>query len=764
MARPYERDCWRGKRDSMQNSAKMLIALLLLALMICPAPAQSHGYIVRAIPADRSRLERPPSRLQYWFSEDLEPRFSEINLRDQAGAIIASGGVDPKNHALLSLRVPPGLGDGAYVVELRPAFASDGHVIAESRVFFVGEFSGDVSGITTEAQAIPLEALWRALLNLANFLLFGASLLYSHVLLPAWGSAVNSGARLPSRVMRRLRCCLVSALVLALVANLLALLQQSMAFFNADAAQILQQNLWQVTLIGSRFGDIWTLRLVLLIFCAVLLFAAEYFRDLLPQLAEGIWRGLPWLGALFIGLSMITSHAAGSTLLPWAAIAVDWLHALAVAFWLGGALTLTLVLPIALAPYEAGQRREALRAVLLRFSRIMLPLVGLVIASGFYNALNFISNPADLATNYGRSLGIKLLLGLPVFILGAWQHIGLRPQLAETLQLALARLPRIRGLLSPPGVAALRLEVLLMLAVLIAVAWLSATPVPEPDLPRSEIETPQATLSIDDLTITSAVMPGGPGVNTYDIVVGKAGQGVENLRVFAQLVNPERGIRSDWLFMEPVESGLYAAAGDEIDREGLWQLLVDIVDADGGTTRAAFAWDISQAAAIQQLRPVQPIHLVALMLLAAVLAVWFYPGARRLVISLNPRLPSLLIALAAIVVSLAVMAAGAMMISERQRNYELTLNPPPTVVNPTLPDADSLKRGEALYDEFCSLWQDHAEDFRALRNRLNTVGDDFLFEALSTGWRSLPACGGNLTVEARWDVVNYARTFEARDG
>ena len=327
--------------------------LLLLLLCLSALVAGAHGYIVRAIPADRSTLERPPTRLQYWFSEDLEPRFSEIHLRDQGGAVIASGGVDDTNHALLTLRVPAGLADGAYVVELRPAFASDGHVIAESRVFFVGEEVGGVSGSGKPDRAIPLEALWRALLNLANFLFFGASMLYSAVLIPAWGSGRG---RLPERVTRRLKGCLIAAVVLAFAANLIGLLQQSMAFFNTDAAQVLQQNLWQVVLIGSRFGDIWTFRVVLLIFCAVLLFVAEYYRALMPQLAAGIWRGLPWLGAIFIGLSMVTSHAAGSPLLPWVAIAVDWLHALAVAFWLGGALTLTLLLPSALGPYDASAK------------------------------------------------------------------------------------------------------------------------------------------------------------------------------------------------------------------------------------------------------------------------------------------------------------------------------------------------------------------------------------------------------------------------
>ena len=358
------------------TARKLAVCVLLLVALALKISA--HGYVLRAIPADRSVLERPPTRLQYWFSEDLEPRFSEINLRDQSGRIIASGGVDQWNQALLALPAPPNLPDGAYIVELRPAFASDGHVIAESRVFFVGDEVGGVSGRQADDRAIPLEALWRAALNLANFLFFGASALYVAVLLPAWGSGLHEGGALPGRVMRRLRNCLAAGIALAFAASVLALLQQSMVFFNTSADQVFAQNLWQVVLIGSRFGDVWTFRLVLLIFSAVLLGVAEYYRPLMPQLAAGIWRGLPWLGALFIGLSMVTSHAAGSTLMPWLAIGVDWLHALAVAFWLGGTLALALLLPVALSPVPPPERERARRAVMRRFSTLVTPLVALI--------------------------------------------------------------------------------------------------------------------------------------------------------------------------------------------------------------------------------------------------------------------------------------------------------------------------------------------------------------------------------------------------
>ena len=738
----------------------------MLAFVLGQITAWAHGYVVRAIPADRSTLERPPTRLQYWFSEDLEPRFSEIKLRDQSGEVIASGSVDAKNHALLSLRVPAGLGDGAYIVELRPAFASDGHVIAESRVFYVGEEVGGVTGSAAADRALPLEVIWRAGLNLANFLFFGASLLYAVVLLPAWGNPQHPQGILPNRVMRRLRNCLAAAVALALLANLVALLQQSMVFFNADAFQVIQQNLWGVVLIGSRFGDVWIFRTLLLIFCAVLLFVAEFYRPLMPGLSAGIWRGLPWLGALFIGLTMVTSHAAGSTLMPWLAIAVDWLHALAAAFWTGGALALTLLLPAALAPLDGEQRHEAIRAVMLRFSRIVTPLVALMIVSGIYNAANFFVTPADLDTGYGRTLALKLLLIAPLLLIGAWQHIVLRPQLAARLERACAVLPWSLRRWMAQVVAtgkALRLEVMLMLSLLGAVALLSATPVPEPASLRSEVETPQITQTVGDYTVTSAIIPGGPGVNTYDSVVWRGEAPATDVRVHLQLVHPRRGIRSPWHQTEQVEEGLFVAAGDEISEAGEWWSLIDIVSEDGAVTRAAAAWEISDAAAVIQSRPPDVGHFALLLAIVFLLASIVQRRARRLLSALKLGPASALLALGALVVSVAVMAFGALMINERQRQYEETLYPPPEPVNTVLPDAESLRRGEALYREHCLIWQGQSADFRALRNRLGSARDDFLYSVVVAGWRELPACEGELSERDRWDIVNYFRSFEARN-
>ena len=736
----------------------MRVALVLMAALLTASIGQAHGYVIRAIPADRSALERPPTRLQYFFSEALEPRFSQIHLRDQSGAIIASGGVDPGNPALLTLPVPPGLGDGAYIVELRPAFASDGHVIAESRVFFVGSEVGGVSGQAADDRAIPLEICWRFLLSLGNMLFFGGSALYSLVLLPAWGSRRYADRGLPPRLIRRLRITLITAVALMAAANLIAMLQQTMVFFNAEAGAVLAQNLWQVVQIGSRFGDVWTLRMVLIAFAGILIFAAEYLREALPQLARGIWRSLAWLGVIFIGLNMITGHAAGSLVLPWIAIAVNWVHALAVAFWLGGIATLSLLLPAALQPYESEERQQALLPVMRRFSRIVTPLALIVIISGGYNALNYFFSPADLASGYGGSLGLKLVAVAALLILGGWQQLRIRPGLESRLQ---RLIPRLGARLS--SLALLRLEAALAVVALLTVAALSATPTPEPAALTNDLDAPQATLRLGDVSITAAILPGGPGVNTTDILISRADEALTDAAVYLQQVYPAGEKRSGWQRAQPVEPGLYAAAGDEIDRPGSWWSLIDIVGAEGGTLRSAFAWQISGLASVPQSRAPNPLQVIALLALAAALAWALHPLTKRLAARMKVGLASALMALGAVLVSAAVMGFGIAAIDEQTRQYERALNPPPTVINSVLPDAESLLRGEAHYQQSCGSWQDHGADFRALRNRLDTARDDFLYAAVAEGWRDLPACAGDLSGDARWDIVNFVRTFEARE-
>ncbi len=487
----------------MRRIAPVVLALILLSAV---GTAFAHGYIVRAIPEDRATLSRAPARAQYWFSEALEPSYSALTIRDAEGKTVATGGISTRDSALLEARLPSTLPDGAYIAELRVAFAGDGHVVVESRVFFVGQTVAGIAGVAASSAAVPLEVAWRALVLASLTLLFGVFSLYSGVLVPAWGNPSYPAGLLPPRVMRRLNWIVAAALILAVAGNLLALLQQTMTFFDADAGRVLSQGLWSVVRIGTNFGDVWNVRMVFLALVAVLFILGLYFRDRQPETVRAFWIANLWLMALVIGTLSVGSHATGTRVLPWVAIGVEWLHALAVGFWAGGLAALVLLLPAALAPYSADDRRRALVAALNRFSRVAVVSVVVVIATGIYLASNWFYAPRDVGTTYGEALALKLVLVAGLLLVGLAHHLALRPE-------RYARWASIWGRVRA-FVPTLRLETVLALAVLVSVGLLSATPPPVPDFASSAPSAPTAAQTVGDLTVSATVSPGGPGVNS----------------------------------------------------------------------------------------------------------------------------------------------------------------------------------------------------------------------------------------------------------
>lgn len=109
----------------------------LITLALLPASALSHAVLVKAVPAQRAALTEPPSRVELWFNERLEPAYSRASVTNEAGAQIDLRDAtvakdDPKR---LSLSLPP-LGPGRYTVRFR-VLSVDGHVVESNLTFTV---------------------------------------------------------------------------------------------------------------------------------------------------------------------------------------------------------------------------------------------------------------------------------------------------------------------------------------------------------------------------------------------------------------------------------------------------------------------------------------------------------------------------------------------------------------------------------------------------------------------------------------------------
>ena len=89
------------------------------------------------MPAQRAVLYHAPAKIQLWFNERLEPRYSSLTLSAADGKIVEIGKVevsadDPKQ-LTATLKV---LSAGRYVVKYR-VLSVDGHVVQDQFPFTV---------------------------------------------------------------------------------------------------------------------------------------------------------------------------------------------------------------------------------------------------------------------------------------------------------------------------------------------------------------------------------------------------------------------------------------------------------------------------------------------------------------------------------------------------------------------------------------------------------------------------------------------------
>ncbi|PYN77279.1 MAG: copper-binding protein [Candidatus Rokuibacteriota bacterium] len=134
-----------GRQGAARDGAAPAVALVASALLsltlLLPTAAESHAVLVRSVPAQRAVLEAPPTRVELWFNERLEPAYSRVSVLDEANTQVdlrdASVAADDVRRLSVSL---PALAPGRYRVEFR-VLSVDGHVVESKLTFTVKSWS-----------------------------------------------------------------------------------------------------------------------------------------------------------------------------------------------------------------------------------------------------------------------------------------------------------------------------------------------------------------------------------------------------------------------------------------------------------------------------------------------------------------------------------------------------------------------------------------------------------------------------------------------
>ncbi|MGE9010557.1 copper resistance protein CopC [Leptospira interrogans] len=501
------------------------VAALLVALCLATG-ALAHASLVAAEPADGSVVAEAPKTVQLQFNESVTP--AVVNLIDAAGKTraVTVRAVDQS----VVIVLPDDLPRGTQVVSYR-VVSQDGHPVGGSLVFSVGVVTGNAAKSNGGPVAI---LIWLARIGVYVGLFAGIG----GAFFAAWIGQGASGARV-----------ITGALAVGMASAVAALGLQGLDLLGLPLGGLATSAPWSSAL-GTSLGP------SLLIAIASMMIAGLVWRSPAGTTA----RILTVLAMAGVGLSLATSGHAATASPKWLTAPTMFVHGVAIAFWVGALAPL-----VVLALTSTG----AVVPVLQRFSRLAVPVVGLLVLSGLGLAIvQLESVRALIDTCYGNILLVKLVL--------------------VTVLLGLATLNRYRltpAVAADPGntrplIGSILMECVVVVGILAVVAGWRFTPPP-----RVLAAAVQAPLAIHIHTETAmaqvSISPGKVGSDDFvlQLMTGDFGA-LSAKEATLTLSLPERGI-------EPFEreamrgpDGSWHVRGVPLPLAGRWHMRIDALVTD----------------------------------------------------------------------------------------------------------------------------------------------------------------------------------------
>jgi copper resistance protein D len=200
-------------------------------------------------------------------------------------------------------------------------------------------------------------------------------------------------------------------------------------------AKDIEQQSWQdlfsddtvfVVLTATQFGRVWMARFVVaLLLCLALLFGGTRGTARRASLTC-------FLASLLMGALAWSGHAGGT---PGSAGGIhrgsDFLHLVAAGAWLGGLVSLALILRLARTNADPTLAKVAQTAT-LRFSRLGSISVGTILATGIVNTWSLVGSMQALITSqYGQLLLVKVGLFVVMVGIAAINRLRLAPMFPD---------------------------------------------------------------------------------------------------------------------------------------------------------------------------------------------------------------------------------------------------------------------------------------------------------------------------------------------
>jgi copper transport protein len=443
-------------RSSLGRRVLTVCAAVLAALVVFAGPASAHAELVASTPSQGAVVGGEPTQVALRFSEEIVLKLSAVKVIGPDGRRLDAGALraGPFGADSLAVDLAPDARHGTFVVVWQVTAADDGHASSGTVMFAVGAASTPASvaglGHNRLTSAVYDAGQWIGFAGLA--MVGGVAALHTYRrredgdkrtsphAATANQSTSSSAEQRPESVATDVDPAsdppatiptpiwpAAFGWSLLLIGTLVQLTAYAPAARGLPLSHLLDRSLLSVTL-ATREGHAFMARLVVLAVAAVV-------GDAVLRRAAGA--GLPLAFTVAVAATWgATGHAATGGGAPVAMVALT-LHVAAMAVWVGGLFVVAVLV--------AGGG-AAVASTVRRFSRLALGAIGVLVATGLYQAWREVGSvSALLDTTYGRLLLAKVAILLCVIgvargsrgIVATW-HSGSEAALRRNVVLELA--------------------------------------------------------------------------------------------------------------------------------------------------------------------------------------------------------------------------------------------------------------------------------------------------------------------------------------
>ena len=348
---------------------KKLLIISLLVLSISIPYVSAHPFTEETSPSSAVNAPVGITEVTVIFSEPIELDFSSLKVFDSNGDQIDnkdSQYYQGENSLVVST---PSLESGAYTVTSKVLSKVDGHLVNDAFIFGVGDVKID---IPTDAPKSIYDILFFPEAGARFPGLVGQTIVLGSVIasMLIWGTQNKNLIR---KDIEKINSFHHGKFMTLTGIGLMAVFASNIAML---AVQTLRLETSAIDAVQTTFGTSWLIRMII----TVILLGVWFWMDRKKQITKKNQIPMLLLSLALIGTTTMIGHGTASGQM--AAVALDYVHNLVAAVWIGGIIYFVFTLLPTFSKLDKIAKEKMSLVMIPRFSIAFIIAIGIVIITG----------------------------------------------------------------------------------------------------------------------------------------------------------------------------------------------------------------------------------------------------------------------------------------------------------------------------------------------------------------------------------------------